>query len=225
MPMFAVVFVVQPKKDRFDDYLGLAKLLKPELEKIDGFIDNERFGSQRVEGRLLSLSTWRDEKALIRWRTLAVHHEVQKHGRFEVFDDYHLRVGEIVADNAIPAGHNLQEMRFDETATGGAKALTISELPPAGKERACLDLASTSGLPEEGAGGIVDREVFESIYNPGKLLLLASWQDVASAANWTPRTPAGAQLRHRNVRVIRDYGMFDRREAPQYYRPVSDAAD
>jgi hypothetical protein len=29
-----------------DDYLNQAKLLKPELEKIDGFIDNERFGRQ-----------------------------------------------------------------------------------------------------------------------------------------------------------------------------------
>jgi len=75
--MFAVIFIVQPKKDRFDDYLNLAKLLKPDLEKIDGFIDNERFSSKRTEGRVLSLSTWRDEKAVIRWRTLGVHHEVQ----------------------------------------------------------------------------------------------------------------------------------------------------
>jgi hypothetical protein len=30
--------------------------------------------------------------------------------------------------------------------------------------------------------------------------------------------PLGSRLRH--VRVVRDYGMFDRREAPQYYPPV-----
>lgn len=58
--MFAVMFVVQPKKGRMDDYLNQAKLLKPELEKIDGFIDNERFGSKRDDRRVLSLSTWRD---------------------------------------------------------------------------------------------------------------------------------------------------------------------
>ena len=28
--------------------------------------------------------------------------------------------------------------------------------------------------------------------------------------------------RARHVRIIRDYGMFDRREAPQYYPPVAD---
>jgi heme-degrading monooxygenase HmoA len=66
--MFAVIFMVHPKAGQFDEYLNLAKLLKPELEKIDGFIDNERSGSQRSEGRVLSLSTWRDEKAVIRWR-------------------------------------------------------------------------------------------------------------------------------------------------------------
>src|ERR1700733_8107305 len=99
--MFAVIFEVQPKPDRFDEYLELAKFLKPELEKIGGFIDNERFGSKRTEGRLLSLSIWRDEKAVIRWRTLGVHHEVQEKGRFEVFEDYHLRVGEITLDSQI----------------------------------------------------------------------------------------------------------------------------
>jgi len=67
--MFAVIFEVQPKKERWNDYLDLAKYLKPKLEAIDGFIDNERFESKRTKGRMLSLSTWRDEKAVVRWRT------------------------------------------------------------------------------------------------------------------------------------------------------------
>ena len=67
--MFAVIFEVQPKPERWDDYLDLASELKPKLEAIDGFIDNERFESKRTKGRLLSLSTWRDEKAVIRWRS------------------------------------------------------------------------------------------------------------------------------------------------------------
>jgi len=45
--MFAVIFEVQPKADRWDDYLALARQLRPKLEAIDGFIDNERFGSKR----------------------------------------------------------------------------------------------------------------------------------------------------------------------------------
>src|SRR6202041_2683608 len=117
----AVIFEVQPKSDRWDQYLDLAKQLRPELEQIAGFIDNERYKSSRIEGRLLSLSTWADEKSVIRWRTHAMHHGVQEKGRFEVFEDYHLRVGEISADNEVPRGQKLKELRFDETEVGNAK--------------------------------------------------------------------------------------------------------
>src|SRR6516162_6265665 len=124
--MFAVIFEVQPKKERWDDYLALAQQLKPKLEAIDGFIANERFRSLRVDGKVLSLSIWRDEKAVIRWRTHGEHHGVQRKGRFEVFEDYHLRVGEIVSDSDRPSGIADQQ-RFDETEIGAAKAVGITE--------------------------------------------------------------------------------------------------
>jgi heme-degrading monooxygenase HmoA len=219
--MFAVIFMVRPKAGQFDEYLNLAKLLKPELEKIDGFIDNERFGSQRSEGRVLSLSTWRDVKAVIRWRTLFVHHKVQEKGRFEVFEDYHLRVGEITADTQIPERQVLREQRLDGTEISQAKVATITELSPAsGGKPASTDLAADLKLP---ALGVVDQEVFESIYNPGKLLLLAGWRDAAAADRWEPHAIVSGGSRHRRIRVIRDYGMADRREAPQYYPPVQTA--
>jgi hypothetical protein len=31
-------------------------------------------------------------------------------------------------------------------------------------------------------------------------------------------------LRHRHVRIVRDYGLFDRREAPQFYPEVERGA-
>jgi heme-degrading monooxygenase HmoA len=221
--MFAVIFVVQPKQERWNDYLDLAKYLKPKLEAIDGFIDNERFESKRTPGRLLSLSTWRDEKSVVRWRTQGEHHGVQEKGRFEIFEDYHLRVGEIVHDTDPPAGLAVAEQRLDGTETGTAKIATIAELAPGGE-------SDTAGSPETlparlgldpHLNGLVDAEVFESIYNPGKLLLLGLWQDLDTAARWRPARAASAgKLRHRRVRIIRDYGMFDRREAPQYYRAL-----
>jgi heme-degrading monooxygenase HmoA len=219
--MFAVIFEVQPKPERWDDYLALARFLKPELEAIDGFVDNERFASRRTAGRVLSLSIWRDEKAVIRWRTLGVHHGVQEKGRGEIFLDYHLRVGEVTADTRLPAGESLPEQRLDETEIGTAKTVTISELAPAGGDPAPGDPAGALGVPQPGTDGVVDREVFESITNPGKLLLLASWRDAAAARHWQPAA-GGDDARHRHVRVIRDYGMFDRREAPQYYPSAGD---
>jgi heme-degrading monooxygenase HmoA len=76
--LFAVLFEVHPRPEKRDAYLGYGKMLKPELEKIEGFIDNIRYGSKTREGWILSLSDWRDEKALVRWRTMAKHHEAQE---------------------------------------------------------------------------------------------------------------------------------------------------
>jgi heme-degrading monooxygenase HmoA len=91
--MFSVIFEVHPTIEQFDLYLALAKDLRPILQSIDGFIDNERFESTRRPGWILSHSTWRDEKSVVRWRTVAKHHETQQRGRDDVFQDYHLRVG------------------------------------------------------------------------------------------------------------------------------------
>ena len=129
--MFAVIFEVNPKPEQWEAYLGYAKMLRPELEQIDGFIDNERFSSLRRPGWVLSLSIWRDEKAVIRWRTSARHHEIQQKGRAEVFRDYHLRVGEITADSLVPDGQRLPGQRFDETQAS-AKMISLSEAVPAG---------------------------------------------------------------------------------------------
>src|SRR5260370_38748832 len=96
-------------------------------EKIGGFPDIERFASRRTEGRMLSLSTWLNEKALVRWRTHAEHHRVQAKGRTQVFADYRLRVGEVTADTPPPAGSPVEQTRFDEPEIGAPKALPVPE--------------------------------------------------------------------------------------------------
>lgn len=224
--MFAVIFEVQPRKERWDEYLALAKQLKPQLEAIDGFIDNERFESRKTRRLVLSLSVWRDEKAAVRWRTHGEHHRVQERGRFEVFEDYHLRVGEITADSAPPNGVRVTETRFDETEIGDAKVCTITEASPPDRSKSAPrpDLIRELLQFNLHADGLLDHEIFESIYNPGKLLILGSWRDKSTAAAWKPMPFEGAgQIRHRQVRVIRDYGMFERREAPQFYPAIERA--
>jgi heme-degrading monooxygenase HmoA len=69
--MFSVLFEVHPRSDQWDTYLGYAGMLKPELEQIDGFVDNIRYRSLTREGWILSLSNWRDEEAVVRWHTRA----------------------------------------------------------------------------------------------------------------------------------------------------------
>ena len=224
--MFSVIFEVHPKAERFDDYLANARHLKPILESIDGFIDNERFESQFRKGWLLSHSTWRDEKSVVRWRTTGAHHEIQEQGRSGIFADYHLRVGEVVADSAPPNGMRVLEQRLDETEVGAAKYATLTEIEPEPKAAFSPQgdfIPAHLGFDISNSA-LVDHDIFASIYVTGKLTLLASWKTVNDARAFSPRPFAGvARLRHRLVRIVRDYGMFDRREAPQYYPDVKRA--
>lgn len=223
--MFSVLFEVSPKPDQWDVYLNYAKLLRPELEQIAGFVDNIRYRSLTREGWILSLSGWRDEKALVRWRTQAHHHAVQEKGRVEVLRDYHLRVGQVTRDTRLPDGYALHEQRLDETETGAGTTVTLIDAhrPPGWVQEASPDaVARWLGLAPT-AGGLVAWDVFEAVLTPGDLILLVSWRDqaAAEASEEGGTLPEGARLRR--IRVVRDYGMFDRREAPQYYPAVAGA--
>jgi heme-degrading monooxygenase HmoA len=221
--MFSVIFEVHPNDGKKDEYLELAKHLKPILEKIDGFIDNERFESMLRPGWVLSHSTWRDEKSVVRWRTEAEHHVVQGKGRFNIFSDYHLRVGDVTSDSHPPKEAPVNERRFDETEVGKGTLATFTEITPT-KDAAFANqadlLPSHLGLDVNGTG-VIEHDVWASIYNPGKMALLVSWKNPKAADSWIPKKIDGVeQLRHRKVRVVRDYGRFDRRETPQFYPDV-----
>ena len=96
--MYAVIFEVEPAPGRRQDYLDIAAQLRPELEQIDGFISVERFQSLTQEGKILSLSFWRDEAAVTRWRRHEQHRDAQRAGRGGIFRNYRLRVAAVVRD-------------------------------------------------------------------------------------------------------------------------------
>jgi heme-degrading monooxygenase HmoA len=96
--MIAVIFEVWPALGHKDDYLAIAAKLKPDLEKMDGFISVERFQSLTDSAKLLSLSFWRDEAAVAGWRNQEQHRFSQARGRGEVFADYRLRIASVVRD-------------------------------------------------------------------------------------------------------------------------------
>jgi len=58
--MYAVIFEVKSKTEGKDDYLNIAAELRRFLEDREGFISIERFQSITEEGKVLSLSFWRD---------------------------------------------------------------------------------------------------------------------------------------------------------------------
>ena len=221
--MFAVLFEVQPKPDQWETYLGYARALRPELEQIDGFVDNTRYASLSRPGWILSLSSWRDEKALVRWRTRATHHEVQEKGRAGVLLDYHLRVGQITHDSRVPDGHALKEQRLDETEVGEGTTVGLIDgkcEPHWLKQQSPESLAHWLGsLPS--AEGLMSWDVYDAVLAPGDVILMSTWRDQEAAQQFeaVPAPPRAA--RRRRVRIVRDYAMFDRREAPQFYPDVA----
>ncbi|MER3553211.1 MAG: antibiotic biosynthesis monooxygenase [Meiothermus sp.] len=96
--MYAVIFEVEPKPERRQEYLDIAAALRPELDKLEGFLSVERFESLYVPGKILSLSFWQDEAVIRRWREHAAHHQAQLKGRGEIFADYRLRVAKVARD-------------------------------------------------------------------------------------------------------------------------------
>ena len=221
--MFAVLFEVHPRAEQWDAYLNLAQMLRPELEQIEGFIDNIRYRSLTREGWILSLSSWRDEKALVRWRTRARHHQVQEKGRGEVLLDYHLRVGQLTRDTKPPSGHVLHEQRLDETETGEGTTIALidAKLAPEWVKKAPpSEVAARLHLPPN-RPGLVGWDVFDAVLAPGDAILLLTWRDEAAAEAFENSLALPEDRRLRRIRIVRDYGMFDRREAPQYYPDVA----
>lgn len=220
--MFSVIFEVQPNPEQWDAYLARAKMLRPELERMDGFVDNIRYKSLSREGWILSLSNWRDEKAVVRWRTKMQHHAVQEEGRSHILSDYHLRVGQLTHDTRVPMGYVIEEQRLDVTDVGEGKAITlVNGRRPANwtATNQATETAKYLGL-DPAMSGVADWDVFDAVLTPGDLILLVSWRTKDDSEAFALQKGPPADGRLRNVRVVRDYGMFDRREAPQYYPGV-----
>ena len=218
--MFSAMLEVHPIPEQVDAYLGMAKMLRPELDKIDGFIDNNRYASLTREGWLLSLSSWRDEKSLVRWRTEATHNKIMQAARDRVFSGYRMRIGQTVSDTHVPEGRVLLEQRLDVTETGQGKAVTLHDgkfSPEWVKQSGAEAVAKTLGV-DTSATDLVSWDVFDALMAPGDVIAVLTWRDQAAAEAFLGEAATADASRLRNIRIIREYGMFDRREAPQYFK-------
>ena len=96
--MLTVIFEVTPLPGQAQRYFDIAAALAGELQRIDGFVSVERFQSLADPEKILSLSFFRDEAAVARWRAAGPHRQAQAAGRDHVFARYRLRVAAVLRD-------------------------------------------------------------------------------------------------------------------------------
>jgi heme-degrading monooxygenase HmoA len=222
---FAVVFEVQTTAKTHETYLDTARKLRPMLDTIPGFLSIERSSSLVEEHKLLSLSYWGDEAALVQWRSTGEHHAAQQAGRDGIFADYRLRVGPVI---------------FDDLKNNESPSEPVSRYNrPPFHNRRFMPLMQINGISDakqfEGwfkrlltANSQPDLQGYRSLSNPGRYYLSlssADWADALGASGRLVRTctehQGSSESTLQIIEVERDYGMEVREQAPQFFRSIS----
>ena len=219
--MIALFFEVTPRAGQRERYLAMAAALRPDLDALGGCLFIDRFRSlqtrslqtrsSQTDGLILSFQIWRDEAALTAWRVHEAHHHTQTVGRTAVFSDYRLRVAQVIREEqpGKPAWQAQHRAGWHDAAAKPPRFVVIAE-----STSASLDVPSGC-----------THETYESLKRSGEFAHLVTVPDYPSALEVTENCRIGAPAyRFRTCEVERDYGMFDRTEAPQYYPPVVPAA-
>lgn len=197
--MLALFFEVRPHSDQMQNYLDTAARLKPELDRVGGCLFIERFRSLQREGVVMSFQLWRDEAAMTAWRTNVPHHGAQMQGRAKVFQDYRLRVAEVVHArlHGEPTKDAAHHGTYNDPAHRAPRHMMMVQSTAA---------AFVAPLPVES---------FESLYREGQFLHVLDLPDAATGRRIAESVDA-THYAQRVCEIERDYGMFDRAEAPQY---------
>lgn len=206
--MIAQFFEVQIKEGQVSRYLDLAASLRPALDAMGGCLFIDRFKSLNRKNLLLSYQIWQDEGSMVAWRVDPKHHGVQEAGREKVFDDYRIRISQVLHE-ARPGKPAWRPERLNSYNDPKRRAPTFA-------------VASESRNRELPVETPLKRDVFESVYRPG---IFAHLVDVPSAEEglaFGEKLFADSTTEcFRVFEVMRDYGMFERGEAPQYYPPIA----
>jgi heme-degrading monooxygenase HmoA len=205
--MIGLFFEVQTREGHRNQYLNLAASLRPELDAIGGCVFIDRFSSLSRENLLLSYQIWQDEGALTAWRVHGHHHTVQEIGREKVFSDYRIRIAQVIheARPGQPVWQPDRRTPYNDPARRQPTYVLVAE-----SKRAELPVAVEW-----------QRDTFASVYREGHFAHLIDLPDQQSGIDLGQRLFADSTTEYfRVLEVMRDYTMYDRAEAPQYYPPV-----
>ncbi len=96
--MVIVVFQFSTKPNMSDEYFKEVDLLNKELKNEKGFISAERYKSNTYKDSYVSISTWKDKKAVEKWHQNKKHQLSQNKGKAEIFKSFRIRVAEVYKD-------------------------------------------------------------------------------------------------------------------------------
>jgi len=93
-PYYAVVFASQRVANEADDGYGeMAERMVELAAEQDGFLGVE--SARDAEGFGITVSYWRDEAAIARWKADAEHRQAQSRGRRDWYEHFELRVARV----------------------------------------------------------------------------------------------------------------------------------
>jgi heme-degrading monooxygenase HmoA len=206
--MMSLFFEVEVKPGRMEQYLTLAAALKPALDQMGGYLFLDRFRSLLRDNLMLSYQIWQDEGTMTAWRADARHHNVQTLGREKIFSDYRLRIAQVVheARRGKPIWQPERRTPYNDPARRPPAYVLVTE-------------SNNAKLPVRRDWG---GDTFASVYRDGQFAHLIDVPDQQSGVAVADRLLADLTIEYvRIVEVIRDYGKYDRLEAPQYYLPLT----
>ncbi len=195
--MLALFFEVLPRPGHEEHYFRHVGMLKPVLEKHTGMLWLDRFKSLSRDNLILSHQLWKDDAAIVRWREDETHKGSQHAGRYKHFADYRIRIAELIV--RAEKGKDVQNFQTGPSATGGF-----------------IVAAHSHGAAVKGFD-----ECFSSVNIEGAFVGLAEAADETAARELllhASQDPAMTSVFM--ARMTRDYGMYDRAQAPQDYPPV-----
>lgn len=201
--MQALLFEMKPHDGHEDHYFRHAAALRPILMQHEGLAFIERYKSLSRPGVILSHSLWRDEASIARWRTNQNHHSSQMAGRYKHFADYRIRISHALQYFTGP-GHQ------EQWGTTGMYADASSTVDRT------ITIIRSSRVPNSGQG-----EIFESVSETSSFLSVSSFTAQETGhEKFMHALNDDSTLSAILARVSRDYGMYERAEAPQYFRPI-----
>lgn len=199
--MYYVIFEGTVPDDKLAVSEQYYKTLLPELQKVSGFIEETGFGSPHTPSKSVTISLWEDEAAVRRWRNESTHLRIQQKASTGVFESYRIRLGPALAS----------DQDYNMALSGAGQCVVLYQRE---KHEGFLNDDITSLVGDSPALEVKEALLDCSVYQASQALWVSSWHSEAAACRFEKlirRTPGDAIQR---FRVLRDYGKFDRKDAP-----------